>query len=327
MVTPRIRYTRREFNRSLAALPASLLLPKIDSTYQGVRLGTISYSFRNMPYIVAKNLYDYVLDDCRTAGVGFVELMCNHVEPVTEFTAQSIANGSPNNGIRRGAYPRTPEGTKARDDLRQWRLKTPMSYFTNIRKKFEDAGVSIYAYTVPGIGGDDFTSDEIDRMFDQARALGATTISGSTTLSAAQRLVPFVEKRQFPVAFHNHADLVDPNQFCTPESMRKAIAMSKYFRINLDIGHYVQANLDPLPLIEEIHDRITHLHVADGRRNNQPEVPFGTGDTPLKQVMALLKTKRYPIVAIVELEYAVPPGSTAPAEVKKCLDYLRQALA
>ncbi len=70
----------------------------------------------------------------------------------------------------------SPEALKARDDLRQWRLSTPMSHFEGIKKKFNSAGINVFAYCVNGMG-DDFTSDEIDVMFAQAKALGASTIS------------------------------------------------------------------------------------------------------------------------------------------------------
>ena len=168
-----------------------------------------------------------------------------------------------------------------------------MSHFEGIKKKFNDAGINIFAYCVNGMG-DDFTSDEIDVMFAQAKALGASTISSSTTVSIAQKLVPFSEKHKYTIAYHNHADLTDPNQVCTPESIKKILAMSPYFRSNLDIAHYVGRQLQTqFHLFWKIHDKITHLHIADGTKNNGREVPFGQGDTPIKAVVNLLKEKKY----------------------------------
>ena len=319
--------TRRQFHSTvLAGLPLSMLAVRT-AARGDVRLGTITYSFRDVEYVAGRSLVDGIIAKCKDAGISLIELMNNHVEPVTEYMAGVLAApGTSNNGLRRGAFPRTPEGLRARDELRAWRLATPISYFTSVRRKCRDAGIEIHAYTVNGLG-DDFTSDEIDRMFEQAKALGATTISSSATLSVGQKLVPFVERHQFPVAFHNHADLVDPNQLCTPESVRKVLAMSPRFRLNFDVAHYVQANFDPLPMLAEAHDRITHLHIADGRRDNQPEAPFGTGDTPLKQIVTAMRDKGYGFPAMIELEYPVPAGSTSPAEVKKCAEYLRRQLA
>ncbi len=96
----------------------------------------------------------------------------------------------------------------------------------------------------------------------------------------------------------------------------------------LDIAHYVEANQDPLPFIQENHDKITHFHVADGQKNNGHEVPFGEGDTPIKAVMNLLKDNSdISIVGMVELEYRPPTGSNTALEVKKCLAYMKQAMA
>src|SRR5262249_29414730 len=128
--------------------------------------------------------------------------------------APAAATGAGNAGGGQGRG-RSPEAQKAREDLREWRLSTPMSHFEDIKKKLADAGIVVYAYTVNGMGAD-YTSEEIDKMFEQAKALGATTISSSTTLDVAQKLIPFAEKHQYPVAFHNHEQIDDPNQFAKP---------------------------------------------------------------------------------------------------------------
>ncbi len=345
-------YSRRDFGKlALVGVPAlkAMMSMKIDSVMDGVRVGTITYSYNNdLALVAGQDQIDGIIPLCQTAGVGLIELMCNHAEPASELAVQQAAAraarmaaiaaataagnpppapgaGAPGAGAGRGRGP-SPEALKARDDLRQWRLSTPMSHFEGIKKKFNDAGINIFAYCVNGMG-DDFTSDEIDVMFAQAKALGASTISSSTTVSIAQKLVPFSEKHKYTIAYHNHADLTDPNQVCTPESIKKILAMSPYFRSNLDIAHYVEANQDPLPFIEENHDKITHFHIADGQKNNGHEVPFGEGDTPIKAVMNLLKDKKYHIVGMVELEYRPPTGSNTALEVKKCLAYMKQAMA
>jgi sugar phosphate isomerase/epimerase len=345
-------YTRRDFGKvMMAGLPVAAMLGKlgrINSTVDGVRLGAITYSFNDIPAVAGQDQVDNVIQDCQGAGVGLIELMCNHVEPVTEYAAQqataraarlaaaaaaAAANpGAPPaaRGVGRGAGggrgAPNPDALKARDELREWRLLTPMSHFVDIKKKFDDAGIVVYAYCVNGMG-DDFTPQEIDKCFEQATTLGVATISTSTTLDVAPKLVPFCEKHQMTVAFHGHANITDPNQFATPESFAKAMAMSKYFKINLDIGHFTGANFDAVPFIEANHANITHMHVKDGTRNNGPIVPDGQGDTPIKAVMQLLKKNQWPIPAEVEMEYRIPAGSNSVQEVAKCLQYMKDALA
>lgn len=361
-------YSRREFGQVvMAGLPLSLLLGRINPTVGGVRIGAITYSFNDMPNVSGQDHVDMVIQDCQACGVGLIELMSNHVEPVSEYQIQQaaaraarLAAAATASGPATAAAPATagaqgaagatagpgatpggaaaradggggrgqqsPEALKAREDLRQWRLSTPMSHFAGIKKKFDDAGITIFAYCVNGMG-DDWTAEEIDTMFAQAQTLGATTISSSTTLSVAQNLVPFVEKHKYPIAFHNHANLTDPNQFATPESFAKALAMSKYFKINLDIGHFTQASFDAVSYLQEHHADVSHLHVKDVKRDGGPILPWGEADTPIKAVLELLKQNKWPIPAEVEMEYKVPAGSNCVEEVKKCMAIMKADLA
>jgi len=347
-------YSRRDFGKvMIAGLPLSMALGKlgrlgaIDSKVDGVRLGAITYSFNDIPSVAGQDQVDNVIQDCQGAGVGLIELMCNHVEPVTEYAAQQAAAraarlaaaataaaanpGAPPaargaRGAGGGRGTPNPDALKARDELREWRLLTPMSHFVDIKKKFDDAGIVVFAYCVNGMG-DDFTPQEIDKMFEQASTFGVATISTSTTLDVAPKLIPFCEKHQMTVAFHGHANITDPNQFATPESFAKALAMSKYFKINLDIGHFTGANFDAVDFLQKNHENITHMHIKDGTHNNGPIMPDGQGDTPIKAVLQLLKKNHWTIPAEVEFEYKMPAGSNSVQEVAKCMKYMKDALA
>jgi sugar phosphate isomerase/epimerase len=192
-----------------------------------------------------------------------------------------------------------------------------------VRKQFDDAGISLFAYTVNF--RDDYTDEELDNAFEQAKTLGVNIIAASTQLSVAKRLVPFMDKHKMMVAVHGHSDIQNPNEFATPESFAKALAMSKNFRINLDIGHFTAANYDAVQFIQENHDHITHLHLKDRKKNQGQNMPWGEGDTPIKPVLTLLKEKRYPIRAFVEYEHR---GTGTPVEeVSKCMAYMRAVLA
>jgi sugar phosphate isomerase/epimerase len=158
-----------------------------------------------------------------------------------------------------------------------------------------------------------------------AKALGVRFITASTTLPVAERVAPFADKHKLDVAMHGHSDLKDPNQFATPESFAKAKAMSKYFKTNLDIGHFTAANFDAVDYIEKNHKDILLLHLKDRKKNEGPNTIWGEGDTPIKQVLVLLKEKKYPIPACIEYEYKGDSDSVA--EVKKCLDYAEKVLA
>ncbi len=75
-----------------------------------------------------------------------------------------------------GIEPRS--GATNREVLRQWRLSMPADHFRAIGQKFKDAGVTIHSYTMNYRS--DFTDEEIDATFDEAKALGTNIIASST---------------------------------------------------------------------------------------------------------------------------------------------------
>jgi sugar phosphate isomerase/epimerase len=288
-------YTRRDFGKiAMAGLPLGAALAKINSKVSGVQIGVQSYSYRDRPLDAA---IQAMIED----GIGECELYSPHIE------LGGLPHKSPVN----------------REELRKWRLTVPMEEIKAVRKKFDDAGIWLFAFNYSF--RDDFTDPEIDRGFQIAQALGVKVITASSTVSVMPRLAPFAEKYKIMVGVHGHNNVKDPNEFATPESFAKAMALSKMIGVNLDIGHFTAANFDAVSYIEEHHDRITNLHLKDRKKNDGPNVPFGEGDTPIKQVLLLLKQKKYNIPANIEYEYK--GKDDAAVEVKKCLDYCKQALA
>ena len=142
--------------------------------------------------------------------------------PTSSFRrSPSAACASASSGRRCSSRP--PHRRQvAREELRQWRLETPLDHFTAIRKKFDSAKIAIRAFNYSF--NDSFTEPEIDRGFEIARALGAEFITASSTLTAAKRVAPFAEKHKMIVAMHNHSDVKNPNEFATPESFAAAMA-------------------------------------------------------------------------------------------------------
>jgi sugar phosphate isomerase/epimerase len=284
-------YTRRDLGRlAAAAWPVARAFGKLDSRVNGVLIGAQSYSFRDRPLDAAiQGFVDVGLSEC--------ELFMGHVEP---------------------AEKRGPEGREA---LRQWRLNVKPEEIHPVREKFDKAGIALsaYAYNMR----DDFTDDELASGFRVAQALGVKTMTTSATLSVTPRIGAQAEKYKIVVGMHGHSSK-DPNEFATPESFAKAMKMSKYLAVNLDIGHFWAANFDPVAFIEQHHAKIVTLHIKDRKKNDGDNMPFGEGDTPIKEVLQLLKTKKYRIPANIEYEYK---GGDTVAEVRKCYEYCRQALA
>jgi len=198
----------------------------------------------------------------------------------------------------------------------------PLDHFKAIRKKFDDAGIKLQAFNLSF--NDSFSDEEIDRGFQMAQALGVKLITASSTVTAARRVAPFADKYKITVGMHGHSNITDPNEFAKPESFAQAMAFSKYIGVNLDIGHFFAAGYDPVAYIEAHHDRITNLHLKDRKKDNGPNTPWGQGDTPIKEVLLLLKRKKYDIPGNIEFEYR---GEDVVAEVRKCFQYCKDVLA
>jgi sugar phosphate isomerase/epimerase len=306
--------TRREFGKVLAAVPVALRAQQPRPLYEvnGVGIGLETFSFHDLPPAGDPKLIPTIIGNMRQLGIAECEIMSGHIEPFPTISTGWWVQSR-----------RAPGFQKLREDARRWRLTVPMDYYAKIRKQFEDAGLRIYLYNVNF--NETFTDEERDRTFEAAAALGAAGFSSSTVISEARRLVPFAERHTMFVAMHNHNNLVDPDQFATPASFETALAMSPYFNATLDIGHFVAGNNDPVDFLKKHHDRTVNIHVRDRKRNNGPNKPFGQGDTPIAEVLRLIRDQKYPIRCYLEYEYGSFRSSVE--EVKACLDYCKSALA
>ena len=103
------------------------------------------------------------------------------------------------------------------------------------------------------------------------------------------------------IGYHGHTNITNPEAFGAPASWETAMSYSKFNGINLDIGHFTAANnTSPIPFMQKYHDRITHIHVKDRRMNNGPNVPWGTGDTPIKETLKTIQKEKYRFMAAIE---------------------------
>ena len=291
--------TRRDLSRSLLGAGVGIALTRtasghdqIDSTFHGVAIGAQSFSFRDRPL-------DEAIANMKSIGIGTCELWSGHVEPLREL--RRAENG--------------------REKLRAFRLETPISHFEDIGTRFHEAGIELNAFNYSF--RDDFTDDEIARGFEMARAMGAKALTASGTISVAPRVNEYAKRYGLFVGMHNHSRIRE-NEFATPADFAAASKGNSHIVVNLDIGHFVAAGFDPIDYITKHHGNIVTLHIKDRKSDQGPNVVFGEGDTPIREVLGLLRDEGYGIPANIEYEYR---GSDTVEEVGKCFDFCKQALA
>lgn len=302
--------SRRSFLRQSSLATAGLLIGpgsirsltrnvprKPNSKFFGVQVGVITYSYRSMPHDIDQ-LLQYIVD----SGISAVELMGEAVE---EFA------GKPSE----------------QDRVAAWRAQVSMDPFKAVKKKFRKAGVSIYAFK-PSALGEKNTDAEIEYAIRAGKALGARSVTVELPQNPDQslRLGKLAEKHNMYIGYHNHTQATDT-------WWDVALDQSPSNSMNLDVGHYIAAGGNNtretlLALIESKHNRITSMHFKDRQTkdNGAANLPWGEGDTPLVEILNLLKEKKYDIPVSIELEYKIPEGSDAVHEVQKCLAYAKKAL-
>lgn len=305
-----LQNSRRSFLRQGSLAAAGLVFsPPVDgllvsgtgkkpnSRIAGVQIGVITYSYRSMPHDIDQ-LLTYVVE----SGISAVELMGN---PVEDFAGKPVDP----------------------DQVAAWRAGVSMEPFKAVRKKFRKAGVDIYAFK-PGALGEKNTEAEIEYAMRAGKALGARAVTVELPKDPEHsfRLGKLAEKHKIYVGYHNHTQGTDT-------AWDEALKQSPYNSMNLDFGHYIAAGGKNtketlLALIEARHDRITSMHMKDRqtKSNGAANLPWGEGDTPIQEVLQLLRDNKYKIPVSIELEYQIPDGSNAVSEVKKCLAFSKKAL-
>jgi sugar phosphate isomerase/epimerase len=293
------------------------------SKFFGVQIGVITYSFRSMPGS-AEQILQYITD----SGISAIELMGDAVE---EYA------GKPVNPVKMppwvaGQPPKLTDEQKAQmaayaKQVADWRAAVSMDKFAEIKNLYNKAGVSIYAFKPNALGANN-TDAEIEYALKAAKALGAKSVTVELPTDPAQskRLGDLGEKHKVYIGYHAHTQATDT-------AWDTALSQSPYNSMNLDCGHYIAAGGNNtketlLALIEAKHDRITTMHIKDRQTklNGGNNKPWGQGDTPLKEILNLLKAKKYDIPATIELEYDIPAGSDAVKETKNCLLFAKTAL-
>jgi sugar phosphate isomerase/epimerase len=309
---------------------------KPNSKFNGVQIGTITYSFRDLDPGLEVMLRAAVNANCSS-----IELLSNGIEDWCGAPKAPARQGGPpmgGGGPRAGAgsampslqQNMTPEQKAAQEkynaEIKAWRLKPPMEKFAQLKKMFDDAGVGIHIVKWSPARWSD---GEIDYAFKTAKALGAKAVTEEWSLDAAKKLGPIAEKHGMVIAFHNHGQWGQAG--FESDVVKPGLAVSKAVMLNFDVGHFFgSTGTHPNEIIEKYKDRIFSLHLKDktGPKTTPADTNqvWGQGECPLADVLLKVRNEKLPYYCDIELEYPIPAWSNCVKEVRTCVNFAREIL-
>jgi len=292
---------------------------KPNSKFGGVQIGAITYSWRSMP-CSAEDIIKY----CLKAGINSIELMGDVAEKYAGLP-QSPARPEPGVVLSDAEIAGFEKAAKeALEAQRKWRISTSMKKYKELRAMYDDAGIDIH---IVKFSPENWTDKEIDYSFNAAKILGAKGVTNEIGDNSAKRLGSFAQKHRMYAIYHQHLQPGEPGW-----TFDRFLDYSPSNMLNFDAGHYFGATgLHPNGIIERLHNRIVSVHLKDktspkGNPANT-NMPWGKGETPIADILLLIKKNNWPIIVDIELEYPVPDGSDAVEEVKKCVDFCKGILS
>ena len=187
---------------------------KPNSLIDGVQIGVITYSFRDMPDQSAEATLQYVLD----SGISAIELMGGPAESFAGAPKNTVdmkavfplmRKRRENQALTEDEQKQLAEAdaqTKAyRQEVTKWRLSAPMTKFEQVRKMYNGAGVKIYGFK-PDAFGVQSSDAEIEYGLRAAKLLGANQVTLEHPGNDAHtlKLGTMAQKQGIKVGYHGH---------------------------------------------------------------------------------------------------------------------------
>ncbi len=337
-------HTRRQFGRlAMATLPAVNALAKVSPKIHGVEVGVAGYSYYNS--LPRAGQLDVMLQSMTECGIGNCLLYGSSAEPVELADKARPARGGFGPGGGRGASgaggrgpgggsggrgggrgPVSPEQAAAVEALHQWHLTVPLDYYVAIRTTFAKAGLTIDSYDASL--GNTVADEDLNRALEVTKALGATCMMCAVTRSVAKRLAPLAEKHNLRVAFQGRPNIksTDPEAMAKPSDFEEAVSYSKLFGTSIDVGDATGGGWDAFKFVQDTHKTVFGLNLKDRNKANV-SLPWGQGDSQIKEILQLVRKNKYPIRCYIDCDYLTPEGGTRQGDVKRCYEFAKTALA
>lgn len=178
----------------------------------------------------------------------------------------------------------------------------PPELRAELKKKFADAGVLPVSFGVIALGKDEAKNRAI---FLYAKEMGIRTLVSEPTEDTLEAIDKLCGEFEINVAIHNHPS---PSHYASPETELKAFeGRSKRVGACADVGHWTRSGLNAVECLHQLEGHVLQLHFKDVGEGKK-DVPWGTGGTDVKGMMAELHRQKFEGVFSMEYEGAAPAG-------------------
>ena len=188
------------------------------------------------------------------------------------------------------------------------------------RAKIEAAGITIMGGGVIYMKSE----DEARKAFEYARTAGLPVIVGSPDPGILDSVEKLVREYDIPVAIHNHGP--EDKSYPAPQDVLRLVrARDRRLGVCMDVGHTVQAGVDPVKTVAECGDRLMDLHVKDlpSADPRSSSVEAGKGIVDLPGLVRALHQRGF--AGHFALEYEINEDHPE-VGIRESLAYLRGAI-
>ena len=186
-----------------------------------------------------------------------------------------------------------------------------------MQAKLKAADVKLVSYGVAGIPTDE---PKARQHFEWAKKLGIEVLVTETTPNAV--IDKLANEFGIKVAIHNHPKTWPPEKvLAATEGMSPMVGSCS------DVGHWKRAGLEPVSTLKMVGSRVIHTHFKDlaPAGKGLEDVPWGTGQSDARGMLAQLKSQGFKGYFIIEYEHG--KVEELMRDLPKCVQFFNQASA
>lgn len=188
-----------------------------------------------------------------------------------------------------------------------------------VLQKLKEKNVQLIAYGVVSPKSE----SEWRKLFEFGKAMGIQTFSSEPEEKFIPLISELCDEYQINVAIHNHSY---PTHYWSPEIVLNAIkGKSKRLGACVDIGHWVESNLDPIEGLKTLEGHVLHLHLADLNRKGEDghSVPWGRGIVDINGIIKELDRQNFH--GMISAEYEYNWNNSVP-DISESIAYFRELI-